>query len=296
MRIQEIETMHKEMEQYAMKLDSHYKEKKKEYAESEKSWNEKVKSFHEEKAFYINKCESMKFEMEQLTKQKDCANKKLLADESLAFSYQQNKRSRDTILSTPKSKYMDDTEIKYTSPGLTSSQIIQSNPDDMSRRFSIDSYSLRGSNNVSMANQSINAAGSFQNMPALNRFNAISENDGEDQYSLQKSIFPQQTAAFQMNDSTNSSNAMRRLSTIQTRNKQQKPHLQSSYALEDVTQSVNEHALRGETFGNKENNRVYRNKKFVKFIFSIIYLIFIFDLDVKYRINKKTTRGFTTRS
>ena len=90
-----------------------------------------------------------------------------------------------------------------------------------------------------MGNQSINV-GSYANMPALNRFNAISENDCEEPSNNHKFL--------QMSDSTN---AMRRVSTLQTRNKQVKPHLQSSYALEDVTQTYNEDWIRGEQ--SKEN-------------------------------------------
>ena len=122
--------------------------------------------------------------------------------------------------------------------------------DDMSRRFSIDSFSRgasAGCSNSSMVNHSINV-GSFQSIPALNRFNAISENDCEEPTNNHKS--------FQLSDNTN---AVRRLSTLQTRNKQQKPHLQSSYALEDVTQTVDENSLRGEFFANKENSNRLSN-------------------------------------
>ncbi len=128
--------------------------------------------------------------------------------------------------------------------------LMSSQNDDISRRFSIDSFS-RGSSAVcgssSMINHSINV-GSYQNMPALNRFNAISENEYEEPSNNHKSL--------QLADNTN---AVRRLSTLQTRNKQQKPHLQSSYALEDVTQTVDENSLRGEFFANKENSNRLSN-------------------------------------
>lgn len=124
-----------------------------------------------------------------------------------------------------------------SSPGLTSSQIIH--PDDV-RRYSIDSFSRGASScSASIGNQSINQIGSYNNMPALNRFNAISENEYEEPSNNHKSL----QISTSHNDSTM---ALRRLSTLQIRNKQQKPHLQCSYALEDDTMH----------FANKENTRV----------------------------------------
>ena len=55
-----------------------------------------------------------------------------------------------------------------------------------------------------------------------------------------------------MNDTTNQ--AQRRMSQLQQRNKQVKPHLQSSYALEDVS-AVDEDLMRGERY--TKENRVY---------------------------------------
>jgi hypothetical protein len=126
----------------------------------------------------------------------------------------------------------------------------QISQDDFSRRYSIDSFS-RGPNSAllnpttpSLGSTSINV-GSFSNVPSFNRFNTISENEYEEPSINQK--------FFQYSDN---SNAMRRISTLQTRNKQVKPHLQSSYALEDVTASLSENQIRGDQW-NKENNRVF---------------------------------------
>ena len=122
----------------------------------------------------------------------------------------------------------------------------QLNPEDLSRRYSIDSFSRgAGGSGVgsapSLGNSTINV-GSFNNVPSFNRFNTISENEYEEPSINQK--------FFQVNDNAN---ALRRISTLQTRNKQQKPHLQSSYALEDVTSGVTETQIRGDAW-NKENS------------------------------------------
>ncbi len=99
-KIQEMETQSNNIREYARKLEIHYKSKKEEFAQTEKNLNDQImqqtidlRSLREENACYKEKCNTMKFEIQQLTKQKDCATKKLLQDETLAFSYQQNKNS-----------------------------------------------------------------------------------------------------------------------------------------------------------------------------------------------------------
>ena len=80
-------------------------------------------------------------------------------------------------------------------------------------------------------------------VPSFNRFNAISENEYEEPSLNQKYL--------QIQDSSLNLN---RLSTLQTRNLKQKPHLKSSYALEMI--HVNENLVRGEQASiveNKEN-------------------------------------------
>lgn len=138
------------------------------------------------------------------------------------------------MLSTPKSKFYDDSFVKYTSPDLRTNEPFQEqfNQDDMSRRFSIDSFSRSGNNNATMV------------VPSFNRFNAISENEFEEPDINQKS--------FHIESSTN---GLHRLSTLQTRNLQTKPHLKSSYALDFTLPAVSEHHIRGDV-DNKENNRV----------------------------------------
>lgn len=220
------------------------------------------RTLKEENQCYIEKANTLQFENKALTNQKDIIQKRLLQDQSMAeYQFQSNKASRDSILSTPvhstarkepnskQFQAIDDSNVKYGSPTSASAHIMQSHNDDFSRRFSIDSFS-RGSAQFggSLGNQSINV-GSYQNMPAINRFNAISENDCEEPTNNHKFL--------QMSDSTN---AMRRLSTLQIRNKQVPKHLQSSYALEDVTQTVDENFVRGQNYAdttyNKENHRM----------------------------------------
>ena len=117
------------------------------------------------------------------------------------------------------------------------------NQEDYLRRASIDSLS-RGLCGESLGNQSSNV-GSYQKMPALNRFNAISENDCEESTVSHKFI--------EMTDNT------RRISQLQTHNRQVPRHLQSSIAVEDVIKIINENfVLFMDTTFNKENHRVRR--------------------------------------
>ena len=127
-----------------------------------------------------------------------------------------------TILSTPKvqiqNKFYDDSFQKFTSPSLgtgSGDHVFGENdiPDaDFSRRFSIDSFSRN-----SMANQNNVTMG-------FNRFNTISENEFEEPSVNQKFLV----------NGDNSHMAQRRLTQIHARNQQTKPHLKSSYALEQL--------------------------------------------------------------
>jgi len=259
-KIQEIEPQYVSLKNYAVKLEAHYKTKKDEFAEEMRQNVEdrtrfefEIRTLREELACYKEKANTLQFENKQLAIQKDVVQRKLLMDQSLADSqFQASKASRDSILSTPflqstikkenRIQAIDDSNVKYNSAHAHVTQ----NQEDYWRRASIDSFS-RGHCGGSLGNQSINV-GSYQNMPAINRFNAISENDCEGPTINHKSL--------EMSDSTN---AMRRISQLQTRNKQVPRHLQSSYALEDATQIVDENFVRNmDTTFNKENHRVRR--------------------------------------
>lgn len=94
----ETQAQHESIKEYARKLEAHYKLKKEEFSESQKEAIDKINSQHveirtlrEELNCFKEKINTIKYENQQLTIQKDCATKKLLLDESLAFSYQQNK-------------------------------------------------------------------------------------------------------------------------------------------------------------------------------------------------------------
>jgi hypothetical protein len=142
------------------------------------------------------------------------------------------------VLSTPKNKFsMDDQHVKYSSPELRTNFNIQNiNQDDISRRFSIDSFK---NSNTNLSNSSVNAcslAGGF------NRFNAISENEFEEPSVNQKFLQLQQD---------NPINAMKRLSSLQDRNTKVQPHLRSSYALENLP--ADEYQIRGTMHESKEN-------------------------------------------
>lgn len=87
-------------------------------------------------------------------------------------------------------------------------------------------------------------------MPSFNRFNAISENEFEEPDINQKSFHIETTQN------------LHRLSTLQIRNLQTKPHLKSSYALEVNLPAVSEDQIRGEI--NKENRMSSINSNSVK--------------------------------
>ncbi len=140
------------------------------------------------------------------------------------------------ILSTPKMRFSDDSFHKFTSPSLGTNDQFGSDfpemPDhDISRRFSIDSFSQGNQNNVTVG---------------FNRFNTISENEFEEPSINQKFL----------GNGENSQLAQRRLTQIQARNQQTKPHLKSSYALEQLPLG---HASNSESVikeGTKENRDI----------------------------------------
>lgn len=143
-------------------------------------------------------------------------------------------------LCTPKGKSFDDQCVKYSSPDLrTSNSIPTYNQDDISRRFSIDSFK---NSNPSLANSSsVNAcsiAGGF------NRFNAISENEFEEPSVNQKFLQFQE----------NSGNQFKRMSSLVERNNRCQPHLRSSYALENLP--ADENQIRGALNTETKENRV----------------------------------------
>jgi len=146
-------------------------------------------------------------------------------------------------LSTPKlqaknGKFLDDSLLRFTSPELGTRDVLSemnTGNDDFSRRCSIDSFS-RNQANATMV------------MPTFNRFNTISENEFEEPSINQKFL-----------QASNEENGSRRLSTLQIRNQQSKPHLKSSYPLELVLPAVTENQIRGAAHANefdKENARV----------------------------------------
>jgi hypothetical protein len=133
-------------------------------------------------------------------------------------------------------RFSDDSFHKFTSPSLgTNDQFGSEFPDmpdhDISRRFSIDSFSQTNQNNVTMG---------------FNRFNTISENEFEEPSINQKFL----------GSGENTQMAQRRLTQIQARNQQTKPHLKSSYALEQLPlgQASNSESIIKD--GTKENRDV----------------------------------------
>lgn len=115
----------------------------------------------------------------------------------------------------------------------------QNHNDDNLRRYSVDSISTSRSSNTST-----------QIPPQFNnRFNTISENE-----------FEEPTANMKFLVESNPAQQQHRLSTLQTRNQQSKPHLKSSYALEEFSAvQANEELVKGSHSNhnhtmNKENS------------------------------------------
>lgn len=94
-KVNESDALTESVREYAKKLEKHYKAKKEEHTDTQNKLSEKIsllavenRTLREENVFFKEKINTMKFENEQLTIQKDSVQKKLLQDESLAFSYQ----------------------------------------------------------------------------------------------------------------------------------------------------------------------------------------------------------------
>ncbi len=149
--------------------------------------------------------------------------------------------------STPTQRFRDDSAVRFSDSNARANDLFGdgfSRSEDASRRFTIDNFALmRGSNAQSAANlPPPPSAAAVMGTPNLyNRFTAISENDIEQQElntkSLQMEYAPEQE--------------MRRISTLQIRNTQTKPHLQSSYPTEMLTQASEEVIRRGEVKENR---------------------------------------------
>jgi len=148
-------------------------------------------------------------------------------------------------LSTPKTqskpcppKFFDDSFHKFSSPSLGTNQQEACNVGDLSRRFSIDNISRASF--YSQNNPTTTAVSAF------NRFNTISENEFEEPTVFQKSL---------LSNEENALIAQRRLTQIIDRNKHTKPHLQSSYALEELPSNF-ESLLKED---GKENRESFKN-------------------------------------
>ena len=169
----------------------------------------------------------------------------------------------------------------FYSPDLrTSSAQVKNvfNQDDLSRRYSIDSYSHHGTGSMASYVPSIsNVSSNVGSIMPFNRFSAISENEYEEPSINQKFL--------QMQDPSVGSNADRRLTTLQTRNLKQKPHLKSSYAIEMLPASENLIA------GDKEN-RVQRRfqSKFNSYFDNFFILILI-----SFKMSAVTQKTFNKR-
>ncbi len=134
-------------------------------------------------------------------------------------------------------KFFDDSFHKFSSPSLATNQQ-QQETCDLSRRYSID--------NVSRASFSSQNNPTTTAVSAFNRFNTISENEFEEPSIFQKSL---------LSNEENAMMAQRRLTQIIARNQQTKPHLKSSYALEELPSSF-ENLLKEEC---KENVESFKN-------------------------------------
>jgi hypothetical protein len=157
--------------------------------------------------------------------------------------------SRMNMPMTPTQRFRDDSNIHFSDSNARANALFGDglNRDEMSRRFTIDNFSMMRANNNNNNNSNNATSGSatataVMNTPNLyNRFTAISESDIEQQEvntkSLQMDYAPEQE--------------MRRISTLQIRNTQTKPHLQSSYPTEMLTQASEEAIRRGEVKENR---------------------------------------------
>ncbi len=170
-----------------------------------------------------------------------------------------NNNNNNHVLSTPKHRFMDDSAVKYhQDPHARGNELFGEqfsslqHDHDFSRRFSIDSFAT-GRNSTSNNNQT-------GVMPSFNRFNAISENEFEEPDFNQKSLHHATSLSALNTHQENQENAARRISTLQIRNQQTKPHLKSSYPLEMMTQDVHEDVIRKGASESKDNNSILRDR------------------------------------
>ena len=251
----------KSVKEYVSKFEEHYKAKKAKFEEADEQLKEygqklfvaekentelrnkviqsegRIRGFIEENNCLKEKIKTLNFESQQL----DRKNSELLKyinekveERTTTMLPPMPQSARFASLSTPKQQmFMDDFGVKYTDAHEILNNPHYMSHDELSRRFSIDSMRM---SNVSSTPSVV--------MPAFNRFNAISEHEFEESVANHKSL-----------DVDNPEQAIRRLSTLQVRNQQTKPHLQSSYALELNIPSSEDQIRRGmlESGGNKEN-------------------------------------------
>lgn len=103
--------------------------------------------------------------------------------------------------------------------------------DDYSRRFSIDSIATRSANANSMLPPPVPST-----QMGFNRFDVITESEGE---------FGGEMVPKSLLLEHHPEQELRRISTLQTRNQQTKPHLKSSYPTEMITQASEDTIRRG---------------------------------------------------
>lgn len=253
MAIQQLESENSQLKQKEKRFD--------EIKQENSDLKARVQSLHEDVTFYRERVKTFTFENQTLKNQNNALTKKLgdatYAEEmpnplnttssissfnSKSVASALNKtRVVNNNLSTPKPRirFADDSFQKYTSPSLgTNEQFGAADfpeiPDnEMSRRYSTDSYSRTSTN-------------SNNGTIMFNRFNTISETDNEDIFRNEKSLVKSEGENTQM--------AQRRLTEINLRNKLTKPHLKSSYALEQLPTSNSESTIKEGVLENRDTN------------------------------------------
>lgn len=120
--------------------------------------------------------------------------------------------------------------VKFSPERKINDSMFLDHHQEDSRRYTIDNFSR------SAASNAVNTSMKPPQLPQLNKvFNTVSENEFEAVTSEHK------TLSFHLEPTGN----INRLSTLQIRNKQAKPHLQSSYPLEMNLPTENEDQIRG---------------------------------------------------
>jgi len=231
--IKKLEKSQAELIEYMDKFEDHYKRKKKQFEDEFKRLsenNEELKTkVMQLKIRNRQDIEELNFAKEKI-KTTNCENQLLknqiedIKRTINAMPIMENTSMHDSNFmsfaklkniasSTPKPKFIDDSLVKYTSPGLRTRDVLREfnrpEQDYLSRRFSVESFS-RGSS----------ASSNIGMMPGLNRFKTISENEFEEPRVNQKFL------------KDNFAVASKLASTLQARYRQVKPDLKSSYPLE----------------------------------------------------------------